>query len=180
MILSLPASKRFPQIIETKENLAGVKKTFACHRLVQLPGHVVVLHVAEQAIPVASFVVPAGTLTFGHFWAQHPYNVYHWLTPTGATLGMYFNIAADTLIGEDTLYWRDLVLDVLVLPQRNPEILDRHELPPEISEALQTQIEAALESLLQAMPRLQPQLEAQADALWQQVFDAPRAAGVAP
>lgn len=180
MILSLEAGKRFPQIIETKENLAGVAKTFACRKLLSAPGHAVVLHVLEQAMPVANVVLPPGTLTFGHFWTQHPYNVYHWLTPTGATLGMYFNIAADTAIGEDTLYWRDLVLDVLVLPHQAPEILDRHELPPDLPDDLRVQIESAVAGLLQALPHLQPQLEAQADALWQQVFDQPRTAGIAP
>ena len=177
--MSREVSKRFPEIIETKENLAGTQKTFTCRVISSACDHVVVLFVAEAPITVANLTLPAGTVTFGHFWTDRPYNVYHWLNPEGATVGLYFNIACDTRIGDHELYWRDLTLDVLVLPQQDPVVLDRDELAADMPKALATQIEDSLQALLRDLPHLPPQLEAQAHSFWKQVFEQPRAEAVA-
>ena len=60
--------------------------------------------------------LPAGTISFGHFWTDRLYNVYHWLDADRRTLGFYFNIADRTRIAEAELEWRDLVVDVLATP----------------------------------------------------------------
>lgn len=177
MILSREAAGRFPEIIETKKNLWGASKTFACRRLAGDDRSVVVLHVLEQPLSVAGVHLPAGTLTFGHFWRDKPYNVYHWLSPRGQTLGLYFNIAEGTSIAPDAIEWRDLVLDVLALPDAPPQVLDRDELPPGLPEEESARIEHGVATLLQDLPSLRAELELHADRIWQDVFGGPRRTG---
>lgn len=126
---------------------------------------------------VAGVELPAGTLTFGHFWQDRPYNVYHWMTPTGETLGLYFNIAGETRIEESRLFWKDLTLDVLVWPGRAAEVLDRDELPPDLPAAQREAIEAAVSALLSDLPALSRHLESEADRLWPVVFGQARSRG---
>jgi predicted RNA-binding protein associated with RNAse of E/G family len=115
-------------VLEIKQLLAGGEKQFACRRLAGDARHAVVLWVAPSAMHVHGVDLPAGTISFGHFWADRNYNVYHWVDPTGRTLGYYFNICDRTRLAPDRIAWRDLVLDVLVLPGNSARVLDEDEL----------------------------------------------------
>lgn len=180
MILSREAVERFPEIRETKQNFFGVSKTFTCRRLAGDADHVIVLHVLENEMMVANVRLPSGTLTFGHFWRDRPYNVYHWLAPQGATLGYYFNVAEGTVLSAEHIHWRDLVLDVLVLPGVAPQVLDREELPAALAASDRAGIEAGLTTLLHELPELCPALDARADDLWPHVFGGPREKSARP
>ena len=115
-------------VLEIKRRLAGGEQRFACQRLAGDARHAVVLWVAPASMHVHGVDLPAGTISFGHFWGDRHYNVYHWLDPAGKTLGYYFNICDETQLATDKIVWRDLVLDVLVLPGRAPQLLDEDEL----------------------------------------------------
>jgi hypothetical protein len=70
----------------------------------------------------------AGTVSFGHFWTDRPYNVYHWMDgTTGATIGYYVNLADSTRVDGDLLEWRDLAVDILIRPDGNVTVLDEDE-----------------------------------------------------
>ena len=56
------------------------------------------LWIAPEPMHVHGVDLPAGTVSVGHFWADRPYNVYHWLDRAGQTLGYYFNICDQTRI----------------------------------------------------------------------------------
>src|SRR5947207_11380362 len=68
-----------PPILEIKRTLAGGEKHFECARLHLDGPHVVLLFVATAPMQVHGVALPAGTVTFGHFWRDRAYNVYHWL-----------------------------------------------------------------------------------------------------
>lgn len=159
---------------ETKVDLAGRKKVFSCREIVTGPGAVVALFVSDRVMNVAGVTLPVGTVTFGHFWVDRPYNVYHWMTPTGRTLGHYFNLAQDTSISPGLLFWRDLTLDVLAVPGRTPRVLDEDELPTDLCPEHRARIDVALQETQAALPELLPWLEAQADVLWPKVFASKR------
>lgn len=164
----------FPQIVETKISLHGVRKEFVCQRLAGDETSVIVLFIAPKDMTVADIQLPAGTVTFGHFWAHRPYNVYHWMTPEGQTLGHYFNICDQTHIEPTTLQWRDLVLDVLCRPAASPEVLDEDDLPADLALAMRNTIYEGLKAALAALPDLLGELESKATALWPDVFAAHR------
>lgn len=149
-----------PRLWETKRTLDGREKRFACRVLESSPGCRVVLFVAPAAMHVHGVELPAGTVTFGHFWAARPYNVYHWLDPRGETLGYYFNLSDQVVMEEGALSWRDLVVDVLVRPGGEPQILDEHELEElGASVADREAAGAAQRRLLADLPQLLPELE---------------------
>jgi len=156
-----------PRLRELKRTLDGRAKRFDCRVLARAAGQVVVLFVAPAAMQVHGVDLPAGTVTFGHFWEDRPYNVYHWLRPAdGAVIGAYVNLSAETRLQGDALTWLDLIVDVLVLPGRAPAILDEDELPRDAVPDLRARIADAQVRLLNDLPGLREELETARTALW--------------
>lgn len=147
--------------------LDGSEKRFDCRVLARAEDRVVVLFVAPRAMQVHGVALPAGTVTFGHFWEGRPYNVYHWLRPAdGAGIGVYANLASDTRLDGDTLVWLDLIVDVLILPGREPALLDEDEVPVDAPPSLLARLAHARTRLFDDLPGLLPELEAARTALW--------------
>lgn len=157
------------EIVETKVTMAGLRKAFRCRLIERAPGRAVVLFVSERACSVGDVPLPAGTVTFGYFWADRGYNVYHWMAPDGATLAHYVNVSDGTEIGEAHLVWRDLTVDVLLRADGGVSVLDEHELPPDLG-AVRAAIEKTKGELLAAAAELRAELEASSRALWPHVF----------
>ena len=140
-------------ILEIKETLAGQRKEFACERIVVNADEAVVLYRIQREGRVEDLVLPSGTLSFGYFWTEKFYNVYHWITPNGETLGLYFNISDSTRITAEQIYWRDLTVDVLMTPGRC-RVLDEDELPADLDAELLRRIENARDEVLRNGERL--------------------------
>lgn len=156
-----------PRLLEVKRTLEGREKRFECRVLARSQDSVVVLFVAAEAMHVHGVELPAGTVTFGHFWRDRPYNVYHWLRAgDGEAIGVYANLADETRLGGDTLAWLDLIVDLLVLPGRQPQVLDEDELPGDLSPPLRARIAEARRCLLRDLPALLVELEEARVALW--------------
>jgi hypothetical protein len=160
----------FPSVLEIKRTLAGVEKRFECKLLASSGAHAVVLWVAPAAMHVHGVDLPAGTVSFGHFWTDRNYNVYHWLDPSGRTLGYYFNIADETRIVAGEISWRDLALDVLVTPAGRFEVLDEHELPPDLDPLLRARAEAGKRAIVGDRARVLAEVEAASRAVASLVF----------
>jgi hypothetical protein len=166
-------SPSLPSILEVKRTLAGAEKRFQCRLLAADGGHVAVLWVADEAMHVHGVDLPAGTVSFGHFWTDRPYNVYHWVDPgSRRTLGFYFNISDGTRVGPGLLEWRDLVVDVLALPGAPGRVLDEDELPADLPGELRARIEAEAVALLRDLPAVTAEVEAASRALHPLVFGA--------
>lgn len=165
--LRLMNSHILPLITEVKRTLAGREKRFTCGVLRRDGAHLVVLFVAPGAMNVHGVILPAGTVTFGHFWTNRPYNIYHWLDPlTGATIGHYVNLAADTTISADRLEWLDLIVDLLMLPGQPTVVLDQDEIPADADATLRARIDDARATALQDWPAMLVELERHQAALW--------------
>ena len=161
-----------PPVVELKRTLAGREKTFDCRLLAGDRRGAVVLFVAPGPMHVHGVDLPAGTVTFGHFWTDRAYNVYHWTDRSGATIGFYFNLADSTRIADGLIEWRDLTVDVLALPSGRLEVLDEHELPPDLDPATRAHIDAGRRAILDDPRRLMDEIERRSRALYQQRFGA--------
>jgi len=100
-------------IKEVKTTLAGQRQEFACALLDRSPSHVVVYYPVRARRRVGDLVLPKGTESFGYFWRDRPYNVYHWVSPEGRTLGFYVNLADRVEFHPTEVRWRDLAVDLL-------------------------------------------------------------------
>lgn len=157
-----PFAPELPAILEIKRTLDGREKRFDCRLLAGGAGggHAAVLWVAPAAMHVHGVDLPAGTVSVGHFWADRHYNVYHWLDEARRTLGYYFNISDQTLIGAGTIEWRDLTVDVLALPGGRLDVLDEHELPAELAADVAAHIGAGKKAILDAPEAVMAEIEA--------------------
>lgn len=136
---------------EIKHRLAdGSVAEYACHLLHREPGHVVLYHkLVDGGAEVFGIKLRQGTETFGYFWEDRLYNVYHWVQPEGDPAGFYFNLADGTEIGPDYVEWRDLVVDVLITPDGRCQVLDEDELPGNLTPGVRQKIEEAKVQILE-------------------------------
>jgi predicted RNA-binding protein associated with RNAse of E/G family len=159
-------------IVEIKQTLAGGEQRFDCLLLAGGDRHAVVLWIAPAPMHVHGVELPAGTISFGHFWTDRFYNVYHWLAadPDHRTLGFYFNIADRTRIGVAELAWRDLVIDVLATPTGRLELLDEDELPESVDPEAAAHISAGKAAILGAPAVVMAEIESASRALFPLAF----------
>lgn len=127
-------------VVEIKESLTGEVHRFNCSLVERSAGELVVLYVVPGAVDLDGINIPPKTRSFGYFWESRPYNAYHFVTPQGKTLALYFNISDSTRIDMSVVTWRDLVVDVLVLPDGSVRQLDRELLPDTLPQALANHI----------------------------------------
>jgi len=105
---------------------------------------------AGNPFQVGSFCLTEGDILFEHYYAGKPFNILAVFSPTGQYKGAYCNVTAPPEITPDAIRWRDLVLDLLVLPDGATIELDRDELLALPSaEPLLTEAEAGLAALRQ-------------------------------
>jgi hypothetical protein len=161
-------------IIEIKRTLAGQEKRFDCLRLAGNAAQVVVLWIAQEPMHVHGVDLPAGTISFGHFWTGRFYNVYHWVdAERRTTIGFYFNLADQTQIAAGELAWRDLVVDVLATPAGRLEVLDEHELPEVLDAETAAHIADGKAAILGGPAKVMAEIESASRALYPLVFPSP-------
>jgi hypothetical protein len=162
----------WPSMLEIKRTLDGREKRFQCKWLDGDPalGRVTVLFVSTEAIRVHGLDLPTGTVTFGHFWTDRPYNAYHWMNPRGETIGIYFNLSDRTTMTNDLLQWRDLTVDILTTPAGRVDVLDEDELPADLEAPLRRWIDDGKAAILADPHRAIVEVEALSRALAADVF----------
>ena len=138
------------RVIERKTRLDGSRVEFACEGLEMVPGRSAVLGFAvdrDWSVAGGIITVPRGALTVGHFWADRPYNVYHWVVD-GRTLAYYVNVSAPPSITAEAVAWLDLTVDILVRPDASFTVLDEDELPADLDPVHRRTIARALEAVV--------------------------------
>jgi len=145
---------------EIKHRLDGSVAEFECTLVHREAGHVVIRYdITGEGGEVAGLRLPGGTVTYAYYWADRPYNVYHWLLPDGTTAGYYFNLADQTQIGEDYVEWQDLTVDILITPDGRCQVRDEEELPADVGPAVREKIEQARLEILRSQKRLVEEIE---------------------
>jgi hypothetical protein len=168
--MSQAAPVELAPILEIKHFLLGGQKRFHCRQLSTADGHAVVLWIATAPMHVHGVTLPTGTVSFGHFWADRFYNVYHWVGPSRRTVGYYFNIADQTRIAGEVLEWRDLIVDVIATPEGRLEVLDEDELPADPPPDVAEHIAAGRAAILGNPAALMAEVEAASQSLFPLVF----------
>lgn len=135
-------------ITEVKVTLGGERQEFPCRLLARSRDHAIVFYRVPARRRVGSLVLPRGTESYGYFWRGRPYTVYHWVTPDGATLGIYVNLADQVEVRSGEVRWRDLALDLLFTADgEQVEILDAGEVA-DLPAPLRAKIDAAQAEVL--------------------------------
>lgn len=106
----------------------------------------------------AEVVFEDGDVFYEHYYAGKPYGLWQVLTPNEATLKCWYcNISTPAEISGETITFRDLLLDVLLLPDGNVQVLDRDDLARAVAEgldpALATLAEQATREVLDLIAR---------------------------
>lgn len=157
------------QILEIKHKLSGERHEFYCQTLEKNAGEVVMLYRLEKPVTIADQHFAEGTLSFGYFWDDRNYNVYHWVATNGDSLAAYINIADRTEITHEIVEWRDLIIDLLITPDGRCQILDEDELPDDLPQELDQLISQQTETLLQKHQQLLQEIEGRTAGLMDQV-----------
>ena len=142
--------RRYPRLCyEEKRYPDGRRNRFRARALLLRPRHGVLHFVSHRAYELGGVYLPRGTVTFGVFWEDRPYNLYAWMTPDlGAARALYFNVCDQVVLTADRFAWRDLWVDVLETPYAAPQVLDRHEIPATVPPPLRASIDAAVHQVL--------------------------------
>jgi predicted RNA-binding protein associated with RNAse of E/G family len=92
---------------------------------------------------------------------DRPYNLYWWLDEKGGTVAYYFNLADSVSLSAQEFIWRDLVVDILVVPvsqggaaQDQIRVVDEDEIPGGLDRGLRAYIEAAKRQVLRDYPAI--------------------------
>lgn len=119
-----------PRCLEIKHTLDGATHSFACD-LVRLESGVGILrHVIDRTYVVGGTTLQPGEVTWALFWEDRPYTLYVWRLRSGPVF--YFNIADSVLLQPGRFSWRDLAVDILISTTGQAQVLDEHELPPDL------------------------------------------------
>ncbi len=152
---------RRPQIVEVKRRLDGTEVRFPCDAAVVEPGRrAILIYVLEQSWDVPGVQLRPGMRTFGHFWMERPFNVYHWLERT-RTVGLYFNIGETSEISTERVVWNDYAVDVLVTPDGMTRVLDEEELGDDVSASVRDLVTVARARILADRAALIREVEAE-------------------
>jgi len=139
--------------LEIKRRPDGREEVFRCQLVLRAKGHVVLRYGITHPWRVDDLLLEPGTVTYGYFWVDRPYNVYHWVTPHGESIGCYINLSGEVHLEADRIAWIDLAVDVLVRPGAEPKVLDEEELE-DLPEPLRTRAREALAEVLDRWPSI--------------------------
>jgi len=134
--------------IERKRYLSGGEATFACELVALEPDFGILKYVLDREWQVHGLALRPGHVTYAFYWTERPYNLYWWVDERGQTLGHYFNLADSVVLSRDEFSWRDLVVDVLVLPDGQVHVIDEDQVPGELDGNLGTYIQTARQQVL--------------------------------
>ncbi len=113
--------------LEIKKLYSGQIKQYLCS-LIHLDENFGILQYRlKKDYKVNDLCLPEGTISLGFFWHNRPYNIYQWYQ-NNELIATYFNISDHTRLSNNEFSWRDLILDILILPGMAVKILDEQEL----------------------------------------------------
>jgi predicted RNA-binding protein associated with RNAse of E/G family len=95
-------------------------------------------------------VFEAGDVFYEHYYRDKPYGLWQVLTPDeGRLKGWYCNVSTSAEFAEHSITFRDLLLDVLLLPDGTARVLDREDLDRALAEGLDPALAALADAAVQ-------------------------------
>jgi predicted RNA-binding protein associated with RNAse of E/G family len=132
--------------------LSGDEVIFECELVALEDGFGILKYVLDQEWQVQGLTLRPGDVTYAFYWTDRPYNLYWWVKRDGQTVGYYFNLADSVSLSPHEFVWRDLIVDILVLPGGQVQVIDEDEVPDDLDEELKAFIASAKRQVLQNHP----------------------------
>ena len=147
------------EFTEYKHTYSGETKSFKCRLASKSDSELVIIYEPLKDVKFIGLNLERGCVSFGYYWQDRNYNVYHWKNPRGETVFYYYNICRDTKIGSDYVDWVDLIVDVAVRPGHDAEILDEDEIPFSMNRSDLRIIEDTKKHILSNLDQITPEFE---------------------
>jgi predicted RNA-binding protein associated with RNAse of E/G family len=117
------------QIIEEiKVHKNKETQRFRCSLLHREAGYLVLFYRAEQPGRIKDIVIPRGSITIAHYWADRGYVLWRMYGPDSSLIGTLFHICRDVTITETSVQYLDLIIDIWIPADGEPRVLDEDEL----------------------------------------------------
>ncbi|MCC6943984.1 MAG: DUF402 domain-containing protein [Thermomicrobiales bacterium] len=115
----------------------------------------------RASLHVGELLFATGDRLLEYFSPSHPYDAFAVFSPAGELRGWYANVTWPSWMDLDghqpVLYWHDLYVDLIALPDGSYTVMDEDELAAaDVSPALRAMIEAARDELVQCFDTGQP------------------------
>jgi len=150
-IKKILAERHALRITECKKTFWGSEICVDCKLIYEESDRVSLFHAIEKKWIINGTVIEPPMFTIATYWTGRPYNLYCWFKSDGSYVAAYFNVVElpGYQFENDTLVYHDFVLDVLVLPNQRPVILDTEELS-DMDKVKSTQAKRVSELLLKS------------------------------
>jgi predicted RNA-binding protein associated with RNAse of E/G family len=132
---------------EVKRLLAGGEVVYECELIHVEENFGILKYVFDKKLKIENIIIYPETVSYGFYWTGRPYNLYMWSDKS--IIDYYFNIADSLYLSRQKFVWRDLIVDVLVLPNGFVKVLDEEEIPLSIDKNLKDYIESGKKTILQ-------------------------------
>lgn len=144
---------------EVKQTLSGAIETYACDLVMLSRGVGILRHVIDRTYRMPGFLLSPGDVTLAFYWEERPYTVYRWTLASFAQPIYYFNVADRIALAPAEFRWRDLAVDILIVPGSAPQVLDVDELPPRLPPETAALIAGTMEAVLRDHAALMLEIE---------------------
>ena len=125
-----------PEILEVKRFPEGRQETYRCQVLDMTPRRAVVLFLHPGERRAGGFLFPAGSRTYGFFWAWRHYSLYVLHRPDGGLIAHRFDVIDEARLRPGRVEYLDLALDVWVDPSGRAWTEDEDEVEELASQGL--------------------------------------------
>ena len=125
-----------PEVLEVKRFPEGRRETYRCQALDVSPRLAVVLFLHPGERRAGGFLFPAGSRTYGFFWARRHYSLYVLHRPDGGLIAHRFDVIDEVRLRPGRVEYLDLALDVWVDPSGRAWTEDEDELAELASQGL--------------------------------------------
>ncbi len=136
------------RIIEEKIHYDGRIDRVECLLLREDEEEIILLYRIPREYKTQHMHLTPGTFTIAYYYMDKPYNLYHWVSPQGDSLGYYFNFVKDVYRKDGLLSYTDLIVDILVRNDGSHILLDLEELPCPLDEFEGGRVKDAIENFL--------------------------------
>lgn len=114
--------------VETKRHINKPTQTYACEKVKQGPGWVLLRYVSHEAWQVVDTFLPIGSSTWAFYEEGASCVIWRMVDPTGQLLGHLFHVSSDISVHSNGVDYLDLLLDIWVDAQGSAHLLDEDEL----------------------------------------------------
>jgi hypothetical protein len=123
-------------VLEVKRFPKGRKETYRCQALHLSPRLAVLLFPHPSQRRAGGFLFPAGSHTYGFFWARRHYLLYILHGPDGGLIAHRFDVVDEVRLRPGRVEYLDLALDVWVDPSGRAWTEDQEEVAELASQGL--------------------------------------------